>query len=333
MSIINAAITAVGGYLPEDKITNADLEKMVDTNNEWIMTRVGIRERRILKDPTKGASFLGIEAVKDLFSRNNIDPATIDGIIVTTNTADYHFPTTASIVAFETGCVNAFTFDMQAACPGFIYALEAGANYIRSGRYKRIIVLATEKMTAITDYTDRATCPLFGDGAACVLLEPTEENEGVLDSYFRTDGTGRTNLIMKSGGSASPASHETIDRREHYVYQEGAAVFKQAVKGMSSSCRTIMERNGLSYDDIAWVVPHQANLRIIDAVAREMQVPLDRVMINIEYRGNTSSATIPLCIWEFEKQLKKGDNLILTSFGAGFTWGAVYVKWAYDPKN
>lgn len=333
MSIINAAITAVGGYLPEDKITNADLEKMVDTNNEWIMTRVGIRERRILKDPTKGASFLGIEAVKDLFSRNNIDPATIDGIIVTTNTADYHFPTTASIVAFETGCVNAFTFDMQAACPGFIYALEAGANYIRSGRYKRIIVLAAEKMTAITDYTDRATCPLFGDGAACVLLEPTEENVGVLDSYFRTDGTGRTNLIMKSGGSASPASHETVDRREHYVYQEGAAVFKQAVKGMSSSCRTIMERNGLGYDDIAWVVPHQANLRIIDAVAREMQVPMDRVMINIEYRGNTSSATIPLCIWEFEKQFKKGDNLILTSFGAGFTWGAVYVKWAYDPKN
>lgn len=333
MSIINAAITAVGGYLPEDKITNADLEKMVDTNNEWIMTRVGIRERRILKDPTKGASFLGIEAVKDLFSRNNIDPATIDGIILATNTADYHFPTTASIVAFETGCVNAFTFDMQAACPSFIYALEAGANYIRSGRYKRIIVLAAEKMTAITDYTDRATCPLFGDGAACVLLEPTEENEGVLDSYFRTDGTGRSNLIMKSGGSASPASHETVDRREHYVYQEGAAVFKQAVKGMSSSCRTIMERNGLSYDDIAWVVPHQANLRIIDAVAREMQVPLDRVMINIEYRGNTSSATIPLCIWEFEKQLKKGDNLILTSFGAGFTWGAVYVKWAYDPKN
>ena len=333
MSIINAAITAVGGYLPEDKITNADLEKMVDTNNEWIMTRVGIRERRILKDPTKGASFLGVEAVKDLFSRNNIDPATIDGIIVATNTADYHFPTTASIVAFETGCINAFTFDMQAACPSFIYALEAGANYIRSGRYKRIIVLAAEKMTAITDYTDRATCPLFGDGAACVLLEPTEENEGVLDSYFRTDGTGRTNLIMKSGGSASPASHETVDRREHYVYQEGAAVFKQAVKGMSSSCRTIMERNGLSYDDIAWVVPHQANLRIIDAVAREMQVPLDRVMVNIEYRGNTSSATIPLCIWEFEKQLKKGDNLILTSFGAGFTWGAVYVKWAYDPKN
>ena len=333
MSIINAAITAVGGYLPEDKLTNADLEKMVDTNDEWIMTRVGIRERRILKDPTKGASFMAVEAVKDLFSRNNIDPTTIDGIIVATNTADYHFPTTASIVAFETGCVNALTFDMGSACPGFIYALETGANYIRSGRYKRILVIATEKMSAAVDYTDRATCPLFGDGAGCVLLEPTEENEGVLDSYFRTDGTGRTNLIMKAGGSARPASHETVDAREHFVYQEGAAVFKQAVKNMASSCRTVMERNGLSYEDVAWVVPHQANLRIIDAVAREMQVPLDRVMINIEYRGNTSSATIPICIWEFEKKLKKGDNLILTSFGAGFTWGAVYVKWAYDAKN
>ncbi len=333
MSVINAAITAVGGYLPEDKLTNADLEKMVDTNDEWIMTRVGIRERRILKDPNLGASHLGIKAVEDLFSRNNIDPASIDGIIVSTNTADYHFPTTASIIAHDTGCVNALTFDIQSACPGFIYALEAGANYIRSGRYKRILVVAAEKMSAITDYTDRATCPLFGDGAACVLLEPTTDEIGVLDSTFHTDGIGRTNLIMHAGGSACPASHETVDKRQHFVYQEGAAVFKHAVKGMSSSCRTIMERNGLSYEDIAWVVPHQANLRIIDAVAREMQVPHERVMINIEYRGNTSSATIPICLWEFENKLKKGDNLILTSFGAGFTWGAVYIKWAYDPKN
>ena len=333
MSVINAAITAVGGYLPEDKLTNADLEKMVDTNDEWIMTRVGIRERRILKDPTKGASYLGIQAVKDLFQRNNIDPATIDGIILATNTPDYHFPTTSSIVAHETGCVNAFTFDLQSACPSFIYALEAGANYIRSGRYKRVLVVSAEKMSAVTDYTDRATCPLFGDGAGCVLLEPTEEHAGVLDAYFRTDGVGKSNLIMKAGGSACPPSHETVDGRMHYVYQEGAAVFKQAVKGMSSSCHLVMERNGLTYDDIAWVVPHQANLRIIDAVAREMQVPMDRVMINIEYRGNTSSATIPICLWEFEKKLHKGDNLILTSFGAGFTWGAVYVKWAYDPKN
>ena len=279
MSIINAAITAVGGYLPEDKLTNADLEKLVDTNDEWITTRVGIKERRVLKDPTKGAAYLGVQAVQDLLSRSGIDPKTIDGLILTTNTGDHTFPTTASIVAHDTGCVNAFTFDLVSACPGFIYALETGANYIRSGRYKRVLVVAAEKMTAFVDYTDRATCPLFGDGAGCVLLEPTEEACGVMDAS------------------------------------------------------AIMERNGLADADVAWVVPHQANLRIIDAVAREMKVPMERVMVNIEYRGNTSSATIPLCLWEFEKKLHKGDNLILTSFGAGFTWGAVYVKWAYEPKH
>lgn len=333
MSIINAAITAVGGYLPEDKLTNADLEKLVDTNDEWITTRVGIKERRILKDPTKGAAYLGVQAVQDLLSRNGIDPKTIDGLILTTNTGDHTFPTTASIVAHDTGCVNAFTFDLISACPGFIYALETGANYIRSGRYKRVLVVAAEKMTAFVDYTDRATCPLFGDGAGCVLLEPTEEACGVMDASFHTDGIGRNNLILRAGGSVNPASHETVEARQHYIYQEGAAVFKHAVKGMSSSCRDIMQRNGLSYEDVAWVVPHQANLRIIDAVAREMKVPMERVMVNIEYRGNTSSATIPLCLWEFEKKLHKGDNLILTSFGAGFTWGAVYVKWAYEPKH
>lgn len=333
MSIINAAITAVGGYLPEDKLTNADLEKLVDTNDEWITTRVGIKERRILKDPTKGAAYLGVQAVQDLLSRNGIDPKTIDGLILTTNTGDHTFPTTASIVAHETGCVNAFTFDLISACPGFIYALETGANYIRSGRYKRVLVVAAEKMTAFVDYTDRATCPLFGDGAGCVLLEPTEEVCGVMDASFHTDGIGRNNLILRAGGSVNPASHETVEARQHYIYQEGAAVFKHAVKGMSSSCRAIMERNGLADADVAWVVPHQANLRIIDAVAREMKVPMERVMVNIEYRGNTSSATIPLCLWEFEKKLHKGDNLILTSFGAGFTWGAVYVKWAYEPKH
>ena len=333
MSIINAAITAVGGYLPEDKLTNADLEKLVDTNDEWITTRVGIKERRILKDPTKGAAYLGVQAVQDLLSRNGIDPKTIDGLILTTNTGDHTFPTTASIVAHDTGCVNAFTFDLVSACPGFIYALETGANYIRSGRYKRVLVVAAEKMTAFVDYTDRATCPLFGDGAGCVLLEPTEEACGVMDASFHTDGIGRNNLILRAGGSVNPASHETVEARQHYIYQEGAAVFKHAVKGMSSSCRDIMQRNGLSYEDVAWVVPHQANLRIIDAVAREMKVPMERVMVNIEYRGNTSSATIPLCLWEFEKKLHKGDNLILTSFGAGFTWGAVYVKWAYEPKH
>ena len=333
MSIINAAITAVGGYLPEDKLTNADLEKLVDTNDEWITTRVGIKERRVLKDPTKGAAYLGVQAVQDLLSRSGIDPKTIDGLILTTNTGDHTFPTTASIVAHDTGCVNAFTFDLVSACPGFIYALETGANYIRSGRYKHVLVVAAEKMTAFVDYTDRATCPLFGDGAGCVLLEPTEEACGVMDASFHTDGIGRNNLILRAGGSVNPASHETVEARQHYIYQEGAAVFKHAVKGMSSSCRDIMQRNGLSYEDVAWVVPHQANLRIIDAVAREMKVPMERVMVNIEYRGNTSSATIPLCLWEFEKKLHKGDNLILTSFGAGFTWGAVYVKWAYEPKH
>lgn len=333
MSIINAAITAVGGYLPEDKLTNADLEKLVDTNDEWITTRVGIKERRVLKDPTKGAAYLGVQAVQDLLSRSGIDPKTIDGLILTTNTGDHTFPTTASIVAHDTGCVNAFTFDLVSACPGFIYALETGANYIRSGRYKRVLVVAAEKMTAFVDYTDRATCPLFGDGAGCVLLEPTEEACGVMDASFHTDGIGRNNLILRAGGSVNPASHETVEARQHYIYQEGAAVFKHAVKGMSSSCRDIMQRNGLSYEDVAWVVPHQANLRIIDAVARGMKVPMERVMVNIEYRGNTSSATIPLCLWEFEKKLHKGDNLILTSFGAGFTWGAVYVKWAYEPKH
>lgn len=333
MSIINAAITAVGGYLPEDKLTNADLEKLVDTNDEWITTRVGIKERRVLKDPTKGAAYLGVQAVQDLLSRYGIDPKTIDGLILTTNTGDHTFPTTASIVAHDTGCVNAFTFDLISACPGFIYGLETGANYIRSGRYKRVLVVAAEKMTAFVDYTDRATCPLFGDGAGCVLLEPTEEACGVMDASFHTDGIGRNNLILRAGGSVNPASHETVEARQHYIYQEGAAVFKHAVKGMSSSCRAIMERNGLADADVAWVVPHQANLRIIDAVAREMKVPMERVMVNIEYRGNTSSATIPLCLWEFEKKLHKGDNLILTSFGAGFTWGAVYVKWAYEPKH
>ncbi len=333
MNTINAVITATGGYLPEDKLTNADLEKMVDTNDEWIMTRVGIKERRILKDPEKGASYLAIQAVKNMFTKHNIDPETVDGLILATNTADYHFPTTSSIVAHETGCINAFTFDISSACPGFMYALETGANYIRSGRYKRLVIVATEKMSAAVDYTDRNTSPLFGDGSGCVLLEPTEEAMGVMDAHFRTDGTGKPHLIMKAGGSAKPASQETVEAREHFVYQEGASVFKQAVKGMATSCAEVMKRNKLSDKDISWVVPHQANLRIIDAVARMMSVPMERVMVNIEHRGNTSSATIPICLWENEAQLKKGDNLILTSFGAGFTWGAIYLKWGYDTNK
>ena len=333
MSNINAVITAVGGYLPEGRLTNADLEKLVDTNNEWIMTRVGIKERRILKDPNLGSSYMGIQAVKDLLERNNIDPKSIDGVIVSTNTPDYHFPSTASIVAHEAGCVNALTFDLASACPRMdLLPLETGANYIRSGRYKKNNVVATEKMSSAVDYTDRATCVLFGDGAACVLLEPTTEEYGVLDSHFQTNGIGRNNLIMKAGGSARPASAETVAAHEHYVYQEGAIVFKYAVTGMAHTCRTVMERNKLAYEDINWIVPHQANLRIIDAVAREMQAPKERVMVNIEDHGNTSSATIPILLWEREKDLKKGDNLILTSFGAGFTWGSVYLKWGYDSK-
>ncbi|KGN97075.1 3-oxoacyl-ACP synthase [Porphyromonas gingivicanis] len=332
MNPINATITAVGAYLPEDKLTNSDLEKIVETSDEWIMTRVGIKERRILKDHSLGASYLAIQAVKGMFERYNIDPLTVEAVILATNTADYHFPSTSSIVAFETGCSNAFTFDINSACPSWLYALETASNYIRSGRYKKIVVVATEKMSAAIDYTDRQTCVLFGDGSGCALVEATEEPYGVMDALFRTDGVGREHLIMKSGGSASPASQETVERREHFVYQEGTHVFKYAVTGMAEACRTVMKRNNLAQEDITWVVPHQANLRIIDMVGRTLKVPQEKVMINIEKYGNTSSATIPICLWEWEKKLRKGDNLILTSFGAGYTWGAVYLKWGYDPK-
>lgn len=331
MNCINAQITAVGAYLPDDKLTNADIEKMVDTSDEWIMTRVGIKERRILKDTEKGASYLAIKAVENMFEKHNIDPKSIDGIILATNTADYNFPSTSSIVAYETGCTNAFTFDVNSGCPSWLYALEAGSNYIRSGRYKRLVIVATEKMSSSVDPKDRATLPLFGDGAGCVLLEPTEEEGmGVQDAIFHTNGIGRHSLVMKSGGSASPATAETVANREHFVYQEGAVVFKHAVVGMSRVCLDIMRRNKLTKDDIDWLVPHQANLRIIDAVQRMTEVDPEKIMVNIDRYGNTSSATIPICLWEWEKKLRKGDTLILSSFGAGFTWGAVYLKWAYD---
>lgn len=327
--MIRAAITAVGGYVPEDRLTNADIEKLIDTSDEWITTRVGIKERRILRDPGKGASYLGIQAVQDLLQRHDIDPKSIEVVICSSNTADYHFPTTASIIAYETGIKNAHCFDMQAACPGFIFGLEVANGYIASGRYKRVLLVCTEKMSAAVDYTDRATAPLFGDGAGCVLLEPDSEN-GLIDSILRNDGEGREHLIMKAGGSACPTTHETVDKRWHHVYQEGQYVFKAAVSMMGDTSAELVERNHLTHDDIAWVIPHQANMRIIDATARRMGIPLDKVMINIEKYGNTSSATIPLCLWEWEDKLKKGDNLILTAFGAGYTWGSTYIKWAYD---
>lgn len=333
MEKINAVITGVGGYVPEDVLTNDDIAKMVDTSDEWIMTRVGIKERRILREEGKGTSFMGICAVNELLKKTGVDAETVEAVICATTTPDYHFPTTASIIAYNTGCKNAFTFDIQGACAGFLYALETASNYIRSGRYKRIIVVAGDKMTAITDYTDRNTCPLFGDGCGAVMVEPTTENYGVMDTILRTNGIGQEHLIMKAGGSAYPPSHETVDRREHYVYQDGRYVFKHAVSDMADVAAEVVARNGLTNDDITWVVPHQANLRIIDATAKRLGVRDDQVMINIQKYGNTSAGTIPLCLWEWESKLKKGDNLILAAFGAGFTWGSIYVKWGYDGKE
>lgn len=333
MDKINAVITGVGGYVPEDVLTNEDISKMVDTTDEWIMTRVGIKERRILKGEGVGLSYMGIRAVKQLLEKTNLNPEEVEVVLTATTTPDHHFPTTSSIIAYHTGCKNAMTFDMQGACAGFLYALETGANYIRSGRYKKVVVVSGDKMTSITDYQDRSTCPLFGDACGAVLLEPTTEEFGILDTILRTDGVGYPHLIMKSGGSAYPPSHETVDNREHFVYQDGRVVFKYAVSYMADVAAEIAEKNGLTHDDIAWIVPHQANLRIIDATAKRLGVDMDKVMINIQKYGNTSAGTIPICLWEWENQLKKGDNLILAAFGAGFTWGAVYLKWGYDGKK
>lgn len=330
MEKINAIITGIGGYVPEDKLTNEDISKLVDTSDEWITTRVGIKERRILKGEARGTSYMGIRAVNELLKKTDSDPEEIEAIIVSSSTADYRFPTTGSIIAFHTGCKNAMAFDMQAACPGFEYALEVGSTFISSGKYKKIIVVAGDKMTSITDYQDRLTCPLFGDGCGAVMLEPTTEEYGVLDSILKTDGSGLSHLILKAGGSVYPTTAETVEKREHFVYQDGRIVFKNAVIRMAESAAEIAERNHLTHDDIDWVVPHQANKRIIDACARRLGVDDKKVMCNIQKYGNTSAATIPLCLWEWEKKLKKGDNIILTAFGAGYTWGAIYLKWAYD---
>jgi 3-oxoacyl-[acyl-carrier-protein] synthase III len=330
MSKIRAAITGVGGYVPDYILTNKELETMVETSDEWITSRTGIKERRILKGENKGVSVLGIEAVKELIKKKNLDPKEIDLVIFATVTADMTFPATANIVATAVGATNAFSFDMSAACSGFIYALATGASFVESGRYKKVVVIGGDKMSAIMDYTDRTTCIIFGDGAGAVLLEPTTEEVGVIDSILKSDGAGESYLHMKAGGSRMPATHETIDKRQHFVYQEGSAVFKFAVTNMADVSAQIVERNKLKSDEITWLVPHQANKRIIDATASRVGITEDKLMMNIERYGNTTAGTIPLLLWDYEKQLKKGDNLILAAFGGGFTWGAMYIKWAYN---
>lgn len=326
---ITAAITAVGGYVPDDKLTNADLEKLVDTNDEWIRTRTGVSERRILKGEGKATSDLGAPAVLDLCQKRGIDPKEIDCVICCTVTADMSFPATANIICDKIGAVNAWGFDLGAACSGFLYGLTTGAAFIESGRYQKVVVVGADKMSAIVDYSDRTTCILFGDGGGAVLLEPNQEGYGVLDSLLRSDGSGANYLHMKAGGSLHPASIETVTAKQHFIYQEGPAVFKFAVKGMADISAELLERNQLTGDDIAWLVPHQANKRIIDATANRMGLSPDKVMLNIERYGNTTAATIPLCLWEWEKKLNKGDNIVVAAFGGGFTWGATLVKWAY----
>jgi len=326
--MIRAAITAVGAYVPEAILTNEDLSKIVDTTDEWIMTRVGIKERRVL-DKDKGTSFMGAEAVKIILEKSNTKPEEVEAIIFATTTPDYIFPSTAAMTAHACGLKNALGFDIQAACSGFIYALEIGSNFIRSGQYKKVIVAAGDKMTSIANYKDRTTCPLFGDAAGAVMLEPTTEEVGVMDSILHVDAMGKSHLHMYGGGSVYPASHETVDNDMHYVYQEGQVVFKHAVSKMADVSVEIMERNGLTKESVDWLVPHQANIRIIEAVGNRMGLPREKVMINIQKYGNSSAGTIPLCLYEWESKLKKGDNLVLAAFGGGFTWGAVYVKWAY----
>ncbi len=331
MGKINAVITGVGGYVPDYILNNEELSRMVDTTDEWITTRVGIKERRILTEEGLGTSYLARKAAKQLIQKTGVDPDTIDALIVTTTTPDYKFPSTASIVLGKLGLKNAFAFDFSAACCGFLYTLDVAASMIQSGRYKKIIVIGADKMSSLVDYTDRATCVLFGDGAGAVLVEATEEeNVGVQNSYLRTDGQGLPFLHMKAGGSVCPPSHFTVDHRLHYLYQEGRTVFRYAVTDMSNDVMKIMEMNNLKAEDVNWVIPHEANLRIIEAVTKRAGIPLDKVVVNIDHYGNTSAATIPLALWDAESNLKKGDNVIFTAFGAGFVHGASFYKWAYD---
>ena len=329
---ITAAITAVGGYVPQDVLTNFDLEKIVDTNDEWIRTRTGISERRILKGEGLATSDMVVPAVRQLCEKRGISPEEIDCLIVGTVTPDMIFPSTANVACDKLGAKNAWGFDLLAACSGFLFSLTTGVSLIESGRYKKVVVCGADKMSSIIDYQDRATCIIFGDGAGAVLLEPNEEGLGIQDSLLRTDGSGGQYLHMKAGGSKKPASIETVTAREHYAFQDGQPVFKFAVKGMADVSAELLERNNLTGDDISWLVPHQANLRIIDATANRIGLPKEKVMINIQKFGNTTAGTIPLCLWEWENQLKKGDNIVLAAFGGGFTWGATLVKWAYDSK-
>jgi 3-oxoacyl-[acyl-carrier-protein] synthase III len=327
MSKIQAVITGVHGWVPEYRLTNAILETMVDTNDAWITSRTGIKERRILKEEGAGTSHIGEQAVNGLLAKTNTKAEEIDFIICATTTPDMQFPATANIIADKCGLVNAFGYDLNAACSGFLYALTTASKFVESGVYKKVIVVGADKMSSIIDYENRQTCVIFGDGGGAVLLEPTLDGTGVIDAILKSDGSGREFLHMKAGGSVRPASHETIDAREHFVFQDGGPVFKAAVSNMADVVGKVMERNDLTNENLNWLVPHQANKRIIDAVGRFAKVPSEKVMVNIHKYGNTTNGTIPLCLWEYESQLKKGDNLILTAFGGGFTWGAVYVKW------
>ncbi len=332
MQSIRATITTVAGYVPDYVLTNEELEQMVDTNDEWIQTRTGIKERRILKGEGQGTSVMATEVLKDLLKKRGISPADLNAVIIATITPDYFFPTTANLVAYEAGAKNALSFDMSAACSGFLYALETGANFIRSGNYKYVAVIGADKMSSITNYQDRNSCILFGDAAAGVLLEPSDDENGIIDSILRSDAVGKELIYLKGGGSVNPPSHQTVDQGLHHFYQDGRSVFKYAVTYMADVAEEIMKRHNLTGDDIAYLVPHQANKRIIDATASRMNIGPEKVTLNIQKYGNTTAATIPLCLWEWEDKFKKGDNLILAAFGGGFTWGSIYLKWAYDTK-
>lgn len=330
MALYKAAITGVGGYVPDTKLTNQDLEKMVDTTDDWIRTRTGIVERRILREEGKASAFMAEQAARDLLTKTGIDPLEIDLVICATVTPDMIFPDTANTVAYAIGAENAFGFDLGAACSGFLFAFNTGARMIESGAYRKILVIGVDKMSSIVDYTDRTTCILFGDGAGCVLVERSENGEGFVDAELHGDGAGAKYLYMKGGGSLHPASHETVDNKMHYIFQEGRPVFKSAVKGMKEATLTLLDQQNLEAGDLDWVVPHQANMRIINSLSDFLDIPQEKVMVNIDRYGNTTAATIPLCLWDYEKKLKKGDRLILTAFGGGFTWGTIYLTWGYD---